>query len=81
LLATSVEEIDKAFATASQQAVAALFVANDPYLDSQRDQIIALAARAAIPAMYYTLIYGGRRLDQLWRQHRRSLSSGRHLHR
>jgi len=57
LPATSVEEIDKAFATASQQAVAALFVANDPYLDSQRDQIIALAARAAIPAMYYTRSY------------------------
>jgi putative ABC transport system substrate-binding protein len=54
LPATSIEEIDKAFATASQQVVAALFVANDPYLDSQRDQIIALAARAAIPAMYYT---------------------------
>jgi putative ABC transport system substrate-binding protein len=57
LPATSIEEIDKAFATASQQAVAALFVANDPYLDSQRDQIIALAARAAIPAMYYTRSY------------------------
>jgi putative tryptophan/tyrosine transport system substrate-binding protein len=57
LPATSIEEIDKAFATASQQVVAALFVANDPYLDSQRDQIIALAARAAIPAMYYTRSY------------------------
>jgi putative ABC transport system substrate-binding protein len=57
LPASSVEEIDKAFAAASQQAVAALFVANDPYLDSHRDQIIALAARAAIPAMYYTRAY------------------------
>ena len=57
LAATSVEEIDNAFATARQQAVAALFVANDPYLDSHRDQIIALAARAAIPAMYYTRAY------------------------
>jgi len=57
LPASSVEEIDKAFAAASQQVVAALFVANDPYLDSHRDQIIALAARAAIPAMYYTRAY------------------------
>jgi putative ABC transport system substrate-binding protein len=57
LPATSVEEIDKAFTTASQQAVAALFVAADPYLDSHRDQIIALAARAAIPTMYYTRAY------------------------
>jgi putative tryptophan/tyrosine transport system substrate-binding protein len=57
LPASSVEEIDKAFAAASQQAVAALFIANDPYLDSHRDQIIALAARAAIPAMYYTRAY------------------------
>jgi putative ABC transport system substrate-binding protein len=57
LPASSVEEIDTAFAAASQQAVAALFVANDPYFDSHRDQIIALAARAAIPAMYYTRAY------------------------
>jgi putative ABC transport system substrate-binding protein len=57
LPASSVAEIDNAFAASSQQAVAALFVANDPYLDSHRDQIIALAARAAIPAMYYTRAY------------------------
>ena len=57
LPATSVDEIDKAFASATQQAVKALFVANDPYLDSQRDQIIALAARAEIPTMYYTREY------------------------
>jgi putative tryptophan/tyrosine transport system substrate-binding protein len=57
LPATSVDEIDKAFASVSQQAVTALFVSNDPYLDSQRDQIIALAARAEIPTMYYTREY------------------------
>src|SRR6516165_2291466 len=53
----SVAEIDAAFASLKQQAISALFVANDPYLDSQRDQIITLAAHNAIPAMYYTREY------------------------
>jgi putative ABC transport system substrate-binding protein len=55
--ASTIDEIDAAFATLGQQRVDALFVANDPYLDSHRDQIIALAARNAIPAMYYTREY------------------------
>ena len=57
LNASSVTEIDAAFASLKQQTIGALFVANDPYLDSQRDQIIALAARNAMPAMYYTREY------------------------
>jgi len=55
--ASTEAEIDKAFTTLAQQGEAALFVANDPYFDSHRDQIIALAARDAIPAMYYTRGY------------------------
>jgi putative tryptophan/tyrosine transport system substrate-binding protein len=57
LNASSVADIDAAFASLKQQAISALFVANDPYLDSHRDQIIALAARNAIPAMYYNREY------------------------
>ena len=57
LNASSVTEIDAAFASLKQQTIGALFVANDPYLDSQRDQIITLAAHNAIPAMYYTREY------------------------
>jgi putative tryptophan/tyrosine transport system substrate-binding protein len=54
---SSVADIDAAFAAVKQQAISALFVANDPYLDSHRDQIIALAARNAIPTMYYNRQY------------------------
>ncbi len=52
--ASTEAEIDKAFTTLVQQGVDALFLANDPYFDSHRDQIIGVAARDGIPAMYYT---------------------------
>jgi putative ABC transport system substrate-binding protein len=55
--ASTEAEINKAFTTLTQQGVAALFVANDPYFDSRRDQVIGLAARDAVPAMYYTRAY------------------------
>jgi putative ABC transport system substrate-binding protein len=46
------EEIDKAFTTFVQQGIAAVVIQNDAFLNSRRDQIVALAARHAIPAIY-----------------------------
>jgi len=50
--AASESDIDAAFETLVQRGTDALLVANDPYFDSRRDQIAALAARHAIPAIY-----------------------------
>src|SRR5262245_23796662 len=46
-------EIDTAFTTIAQQKVAALLVASDPLFFDRRDQLIALAAHQAVPAIYY----------------------------
>jgi len=47
-------EIDKAFATVSRQKVDAVVVATDPFLLGQRDQLVRLAARYVIPAIYFS---------------------------
>jgi putative tryptophan/tyrosine transport system substrate-binding protein len=53
LTASSEAEIDAAFATLAQQQVGALLVTASPYFSwNRRGQIIALAARHAIAAMY-----------------------------
>ena len=48
----SEQDIDAAFATIMQQRIGALVVQNDAYLNSRRDQIIALAERHGLPAVY-----------------------------
>ena len=53
LNASSDSEIDLAFTTLVQRKAGGLAVASDPYFNSQRGRIIALAARHAIPAMYF----------------------------
>ena len=52
LKASSESGIDAAFAEISQRHAVALLVAADPYFNSRRDQIVALAARHALPAIY-----------------------------
>jgi putative tryptophan/tyrosine transport system substrate-binding protein len=52
LQATGERELDAAFATLGSLGVGALLVGSDPYFYSRREQIIALAARHAIPTIY-----------------------------
>jgi putative ABC transport system substrate-binding protein len=54
LTASTEDEIDTAFASAAQSHVGALIVDPDSFFNSRRRQIIALAARYAIPASYNT---------------------------
>jgi putative ABC transport system substrate-binding protein len=53
LNARTESEIETAFATLIQQKARALMVGTDPLLLGQRDQIAGLAARHAIPTMYF----------------------------
>lgn len=50
--ASSQQDIDAAFASMKQLQVGALLVGADPFFNSHRDQIVSLAAKYAIPAVY-----------------------------
>jgi putative tryptophan/tyrosine transport system substrate-binding protein len=53
LNATSPAEIERVFATLTQQQVSALLVGPDTFFAGQRDQLVALAARYRIPTSYF----------------------------
>ena len=52
LKATTESEIDTAFASLVQLQAGALVVSADPFLSSRREQLVALASRHAVPAIY-----------------------------
>jgi ABC-type uncharacterized transport system substrate-binding protein len=53
LTAGSQSDFDNAFATLVQQRTDALVVSADPFFFSHRDQLVALAMRHSMPAIYY----------------------------
>ncbi len=77
---TSIGDLDGAFATILQHRVDAAIV-GDPFSNQQIDRVVAFAAQNRIPAIYgISRIRGGRRSDELRRQHQRYLPPSRHLH-
>src|SRR5262245_24119715 len=53
LRAGSKDDLDAAFASLNGSSADAMVVSADPFFISSRDQIVALAARRAVPAIYY----------------------------
>jgi len=52
LRASTPREIGVGFATAAQQGTGALMIVQDPFYNSQRGQLVALAAQHALPVLY-----------------------------
>jgi putative ABC transport system substrate-binding protein len=57
LRAGSESEIDAAFDSLVQLHAGALVVGSDPFFDARHDQLVALTARHAVPAIYQSRIY------------------------
>ncbi|HEU5295520.1 MAG TPA: ABC transporter substrate-binding protein [Burkholderiaceae bacterium] len=53
LRSTAGQNLADAFAAMAANRARALVVQNDPYFDSQRDQVVALAAQHRVPAIYH----------------------------
>jgi putative ABC transport system substrate-binding protein len=52
LNASSELDLDEVFASLEKLGAGGLIVPNEPFFDSQRDRIVALSARYAVPAIY-----------------------------
>ena len=76
LKASTSREVDAAFATLARERYDALFVGNDPFFTSRREQLAILAAHHSIPSTYGTreiaevggLMSYGANIPHAWRQ-------------
>lgn len=57
LTATTDREIDAVFQTVAQRRIPALAVAANPFFDTRRTRLVALAARHAVPTIYHLREY------------------------
>jgi putative tryptophan/tyrosine transport system substrate-binding protein len=57
LHANTAGELQPNFGSIVKQGAGALVVQNDPFFDSQRDRLIALAAQYSVPAIYHIREY------------------------
>jgi putative ABC transport system substrate-binding protein len=57
LAASNEGDLEAAFATMVQHQIGALIIVPDPFLISRREQLVALAARHAMPAMYPSRVF------------------------
>jgi ABC-type uncharacterized transport system substrate-binding protein len=57
LAVTNKAEIDAVFGSATAEGITAILVAADPFLFTSIDQIVALAARHSLPAVYFVREY------------------------
>ena len=77
LNASTPGEIETAFATLREQRAGALLAYGDAFLGARRQQIVALAARDAIPVMYSNRDFVDEgRADELWQRYSRRVSPG-----
>jgi hypothetical protein len=79
LRASDEREIDAAFAAIAQRGVGALLVGADAFLTARRDQIVLLAARGSVPALYPSGLCRRGRPDELRHQPRGFIPPMRHL--
>jgi hypothetical protein len=74
-------EIDESFAAMAERSIGALVVTADGFLISRRNQIIKLAARYVMPAMFPLSQYRRGRTTELWRESSRRIFANWHLRR
>jgi putative tryptophan/tyrosine transport system substrate-binding protein len=76
LLASTDSEIEASFESIARERIAALAVGADPFFDTRREKLVAMAARYAVPTMYQfrefavaggLMSYGTDQMD-VWRQ-------------
>jgi len=80
--ARSGSDIDAAFATMAEQKVGAVVVTSAPIYFAQREKLVGIAARYAIPTVFFCArLCRCRRPDELRHQLSRRQSSGRRLYR